>query len=569
MTTIPASDIVNVVPSVIDAGGTGLDLGGLMLTNSTRVPVGTIAAFTSPSTVAAYFGIGSAEALAAEKYFNGYNNSPVKPSQLLFVQYPTATVGVPAYLRGGIVSTLTLAQLQATPVGTITLTIDGVAVTSGSINLAAVTSFSDAATAITTALNYFDAQVTAAIAGNTMTVSAVTSGALAVGQVISGAGVTPGTTITALGSGTGGTGTYTVSATQTVASTAIKGGQAVVTYDTIAGAFVITAGTPGAAGNIGFANSAATANYLKLHSGGGGVTSQGAAVGVPATAMAAIIADTQNWATFTTLTKPSVVDMVAFAKWANDQDARYVYVMWDTDITVTTPSAPTAAGTQIIAAGYGSTVPIYTPTNSPQLAAVVMGGIASIDFERVEGRTNLAFRAQDGLLPSVTNKTIADNLIANGYNFYGAYATANDDFVFFYPGSVTGPFEWIDSLVNQIWMNNEFQLALMTLLTSIPSIPYNVQGYALIETTLSDPIAAAVSFGAVRSGVPLSNLQAAQVNSAAGAEVADVITQRGWYLQVAPASPEVRAARGSPPITFWYTDGQSVQKISLNSVEIA
>jgi hypothetical protein len=49
----------------------------------------------------------------------------------------------------------------------------------------------------------------------------LSSGSLHVGQTITGAGVTAGTTITALGTGTGGTGTYTVSASQTVASTSI------------------------------------------------------------------------------------------------------------------------------------------------------------------------------------------------------------------------------------------------------------------------------------------------------------------------------------------------------------
>lgn len=65
------------------------------------------------------------------------------------------------------------------------------------------------------------ASVTASIATTTMTVTAVGSGALVVGQEISGSGVTAGTKITALLTGTGGTGTYTVSASQTVASTTI------------------------------------------------------------------------------------------------------------------------------------------------------------------------------------------------------------------------------------------------------------------------------------------------------------------------------------------------------------
>jgi hypothetical protein len=51
-----------------------------------------------------------------------------------------------------------------------------------------------------------------------LTVTAVGSGALGVGDVLSGTGVTVGTAITALGTGTGGTGTYYVNDSETVAS---------------------------------------------------------------------------------------------------------------------------------------------------------------------------------------------------------------------------------------------------------------------------------------------------------------------------------------------------------------
>ena len=65
------------------------------------------------------------------------------------------------------------------------------------------------------------AEFTASISGTTMTVSAVASGTIKVGIRILGTGVTANTTITALGTGTGGVGTYTVSASQTVSSTTI------------------------------------------------------------------------------------------------------------------------------------------------------------------------------------------------------------------------------------------------------------------------------------------------------------------------------------------------------------
>jgi hypothetical protein len=62
------------------------------------------------------------------------------------------------------------------------------------------------------------AAVTASISGTTMTVSSVSSGKMTVGQAVRGDGVSLGTQITALGSGTGQGATYTVSVSQTVPS---------------------------------------------------------------------------------------------------------------------------------------------------------------------------------------------------------------------------------------------------------------------------------------------------------------------------------------------------------------
>jgi hypothetical protein len=66
-------------------------------------------------------------------------------------------------------------------------------------------------------------EFTGAIAGGVLTVSAVSTGTLAVGQTISGTNddVANGTRIVSLGSGSGGTGTYNVSISQTVGSEAM------------------------------------------------------------------------------------------------------------------------------------------------------------------------------------------------------------------------------------------------------------------------------------------------------------------------------------------------------------
>jgi hypothetical protein len=83
-----------------------------------------------------------------------------------------------------------------------------------------------------------------------------------------------------------------------------------------------------------------------------------------------------------------------------------------------------------------------------------------------------------------------------------------------------------------------------------------------------DVINQGLNFGAFRAGVTLSEAQAAEVNADAGITISTILNQRGWYFQVLDASPQVRQARGSPPITFWYMDGESVQRINIASIDL-
>ena len=499
MQTIPASAIVNVVPGVISAGGTGLDLQALVLTEGTRVPIGAVLAFPSALAVSGYFGGSSAEAAAAANYFAGFQNSNIKPGSILFAQFNN-DAAVAAWLRGGSLAAMTLAQLQALS-GVLAVTVNGTLYTSGTINLSAATSFSNAAT------------------------------------IIQAAFVTPPFT---------------------------------VTFDSVASAFIVTSTTTGAASTISFGSGSISA-ALALSLATGAVNSQGADVTTAAAFMAGIIAITTNWASFVNLTDPDDgagnTIKQAFAAWNNTQDNAYVYVAWDTDITPTESTAATTSLGYILKQNQSSgTCPIYSADNT--LAMFVCGAIASLDFTEHNGRITFAFKSQAGLVASVTSQTAAANLMANGYNFYGAYATANDEFVFLYPGSVTGEFKWLDSYVDQIWLNNSFQLDLMTLMTQAKSVPYAPPGYAQVRAACMDTINAGLNFGAFIGGVPLSSLQASEVNNAAGLAIDQVLSSQGWYLQILPAAAQTRANRQSPPMTFWYMDGGSVQQINLASIEV-
>src|SRR5690242_16332712 len=143
--SISASQIVSVTPSVLSAGGSALDLNGLILTTSTRVPIGTAVAFPSSQSVSQYFGVSAPETGLGNVYFLGFDNSTVKPGNLLFWQYNT--VAVSAWLRGGNISSTTLTALQSLS-GSLNVTIDGSLKTASNISLSAATSFSSAASII-------------------------------------------------------------------------------------------------------------------------------------------------------------------------------------------------------------------------------------------------------------------------------------------------------------------------------------------------------------------------------------------------------------------------------------
>lgn len=663
MTTIPARDIVSINPGVLPAGGSALDMIGLLLTSSTRVPIGTIQPFASGDDVGDYFGENSQEKELADIYFLGFDNSHKKPGSVLFAQYNQGAVA--AYIRSGAVASLSLAQLQSIS-GTLAITVDGYPRSAAALNLSSATSFSAAAALIQTALNAGAANPSVAsvtgsigpqtssfngsIAGNLLTVNTISTGTLYPGTTVTGSGVTAatkitgqisGTTggvglytvnnnqviaaeamtgayglltvtavssgtlalgltvtgtgggvitatkITALGTGTGGTGTYIVDVSQTktlAAGVSAAGSDVTVSYDSTFGSFIITSGVyTGGESTMAFATGT-TSTSLKLTSATGALLSQGLDGQTPGAFMDDVIDVTQNWATFMTLFDPDYetgsTQKQLFAEWVNSENNQFAYVGFDTDITATTIVPASSSLGQILNDSNSSGTFLHWSEDvdeGAKKAAFVCGTAASIDFTQRNGRITFAFRSQTGLLADVVNQSVAHNLggdpqsigsRGNYYNFYGAYATRNDQFVWENRGFVSGPFLWFDSYINQIWLNNALQLALMVLLQSSYSIPYNTAGYALIEAACLDPISDALNFGAIRAGITLSQSQRAQVNNNAGIDIADTIEQRGWYLQILDASPQVRVARASPPMTLWYTDGQSVQAINLASIEI-
>ena len=647
MTTIAASQIVNVLPSVLSAGGNELVLNGMVLTNRREVPINAPFGFTTPTAVANFFGATSVEAQIAAIYFKGYLNALQRPKQILFAQYPAAAVG--AYVRGGNVSGLsipTLASLQ----GAFSVVIDGNTYSASSLSLAGATSFTAAAALIQAGLNATlpaassftgsiapaSTTLTGSIAGNVLTVSAIVSGSivpgaqlsgtgiaagtaitsqmsgltggvgtyavsvaqvvpstsgltaasglltvsamssgtLSVGQTVTGTGIAAGTIITGLGTGIGLVGTYVLGKSQTVASEAMTstGTPLTVGYNSQLGQFYIQSGAPGSQSTSAYATGS-LATSLLMTSATGAVLSPGSAAQAPSTTMNAIVGVTQNWATFMLAQDPDMGSGSAvkqlFAAWVSQTNDRYLYAAGDTDTSpcVAFPAPASFGYIATVINGFDGTMPLYDPTFFT-LPAFVCGMVASINYGATNGTITMAFKGQDGIVATVTDSTTANNLDENGYSFYGAYATANQNFRFLYPGSVSGQWEWADDFVNQIWLNNEIQLALMELATNTPKIPYDNYGYELIVAACLDPINAGLNNGMIQTGVSLSTEQAAEANLLAGVKVDTVLQSQGWYLQVKDPGAAARGARTTPACLLLYTSGEAVQQITLNSVEV-
>ena len=515
--TIPASQIASVIPGVLSPGGSGLVINGLVLTENVLMPTGTVQSFASAQAVSDFFGPSSAEYAYASIYFAGMVNGTQLPSSILFASY-NGTAARAAFLNSGSFAHYSLAEMQAIT-GVLTLTVDGTTFTSSSINLTGIASQSLMAIAIEDAFT------------------------------------TPNFT---------------------------------VTWSSVSSEFVFTSNSTGVNSTITFGTGTIADNLL-VTSAAGAILSQGAAVDTPSVAMNRIWQLNQNWATMATLFEPSLSDKKLFAAWFSDDGDQVLWVAWDSDSNA---SVSGGAGTFGVWAKTNKVNGVMCIGGDPAIgslaplvlnvAAFVQGTIASINYSAANGSIALAGKSAQAaaVLPTCANLQTYINLLANGYSCYGAFASRNTGFTFFSNGNMPGSIPWANLYVDQIWLNSQFELALLNLYTIVGKIPYDPFGYGLIRAALvgqstdannandNGPINNALNNGVIQTGVTLSSSQAAQVNAAAGATVAPTIQTNGYYLQILDPGATARNAGATPIINFWYTSGGSVLSFSMDSINI-
>ena len=515
--TIPASVIANVIPGVLSPGGAGLVMNGLVLTENVTLPTNTVQSFASAQAVSDFFGPSSAEYAYASIYFAGMVNGTQLPSALLFASY-NGTSARAATLTTGSFANYSLAEMQAIS-GVLTLTVNGTAFTSSSISLTGVASQSLMAAAIENAFT------------------------------------TP---------------------------------NFAVSWSGTSHQFVFTSNSTGIYSTITFGTGTISTNLLTT-SAAGAVLSQGAAVDTPSAAMDRIWQLNQNWASMVTLFEPDLADKQLFAGWFSEQNGQVGYVAWDSDSNA---SVSGGAGTFGVGAKANNVNGVMCIGGDPALgslaplclnaAAFVQGMIASINYSQTNGSITLAGKSANSAAVQATcaNLQTYNNLLANGYSCYGAFASRNQGFTFFSNGNMPGKIPWANLYVDQIWLNAQFELALLTLYTTFGKIPYDPYGYGLTRSALigqnntgaatdNGPINNALNNGVIQKGVSLTSLQASAINSAAGnSNAATAVQNNGWYLQILDPGAEARNAGQTPIINFWYTSGGAVLQFSMASINV-
>lgn len=524
--SIPASDLVSITPRVLAGEGQELAFNGLFLTSNPLMPVDTIQRFFNASEVAEFFGYDSDAYKAAVVYFNGFDNSLQKPSCLFFFRHiatDTASFvrGLPSENEGELLN-----HLKAITNGQITINLGPSPLTLNAMDFSQCNSLSACAKVLQDAINNEGSDTNSELWLKTT-----------------------------------------------------------VEYSSLTKAFSVFAGVKGSE----IAASPFTGDVAEVM---GLSLSTNAAVSVGGSARSytetldRAVTYTANFVSFSTVEEvTNLEDAQALANWTNahaiDGD-QFLYVYYSTDVTLAannTDSQASAVGkarvgsARVVNAGSGQEIVKDFKANNYEgvtavygdlrYAAFIMGCAASISWAAPNSVISFAYKSQNGLIANVTDKATAAKLDLMGINYIGDYASRSDQFVLLQKGSMFGQFSWIDTYLNNIWLNNKLQTAIINGFEVNFRVPHTPEGYALIRAWIQTPVQAALRNGVIEPDITLSSSQIQALKAEAGQDISTSLIRNGYYFQIDEATAQTRSERESPPCRFWYTSGGAIHKISL------
>ena len=526
---ISIDQIVTVTRTTVGANFQQAALIENFLTENILVPADNnrVKQFFSLANVGAYFGTTSDEYAVAQNYFYGYDNSRTKPQSILFSRYvQTATA---AYMFGSpiISPTATVTAIKALSSPVMTTHINGVTqtLTLAQSDFASATGLTDIAAVIETAL---DAELAAC------TVSVI------------------------------GTNQFMIEAPSSGASTSLIG------YCT---------------GNV--------TELMLLNADDFPTLSQGTTGGNAAFNMGLILNATSNWMALSYVKRltgdvigsgyPVTVDL---SSWIGLQNGNYVGLWWEGGAAPTNANATNYLSTILVEAGYGTStngqitfnIPIQVDynglstintvtTNEIGRYAAFVGGIgASINYSLANSKINFAAKAQSILPVNVTNDTDYKILLLRGYNVYGQFASRTTTYNFTENGSMGGTLLWIDNYYDAVWLSDQLQNQVATLIKNSNRIPYNSDGVASLVAVLNGVAQAGLTNNVIEPGNTFTPDQIIQITNLVGEDVSPLLTQNGFYIYATPITAQQRIGRLQYQLYMLYTNGGAINQVAIGQV---
>jgi len=493
--------VVNIIPKLIRAIGSGYKESGLLLTQDLALPYGQVFRFQSSDAVSAYFGSASPLVDAARIYFTSHDIKTKLPSELLIANFNLGNaVG---WIRGSQIQRK-ISELNTISNGYITLNVNDKNTLISDIDFTGAVSYTEMAAILQTAIDEISPSLSC-------------------------------------------------------------------TFDLIRQAFLIMGDS---STTLGFAVNSINvgtdvSDILGLTESAGAIISDPHTGNIAISdVMDNICLDTENWLSFTTDWLPDLNSRLEFGAWNSSKynGARFIYCEYDTDGAVLTAASNADFASLAAENGYVAILPIYGQL-AHAMFALSCG--AAVNRAETNGRYALAGKHQAGLPVTIDNSLDFDILITKGYSCYADFATAGNRFRWFQNGAILGPYKWFDALQGHVWLNDNIQVNSASIIDQIKAFPYNNDGFAMIDSALSEAANLALNNGVATRGVMISDSQKNLILAELGQDISDTLFAAGFYNHIVAPTADIRLNRGSPIVRFYYNDGGVIQKIDVISSSIA
>ena len=338
---------------------------------------------------------------------------------------------------------------------------------------------------------------------------------------------------------------------------------ATVTYNTVQNKFVITSTLTGTTSTIGYGSAPSSGTDLSaalgLTQALGAVLSQGNDALTVAENMDRITGVTRNFVGFTTLTKPSDANAVAYAAWA-DLDDDYVYFYHSNDNTLLSKATNTSS-VPVSLQSYNTTASVFGDAYD---AVFMLAVGASIKWDSANALKTWFAKSASGLNAKVLSDTEAEALESIRCNYIGQFATRNAEFTLLNRGCLSGTqYGFIDVLYGAIWLRARLQRGLMDCFAGNNRIPYIQNGYGILATFIAEAIDEALGNGVIDVGLRISDSERITIMNEINEDISVELLNNGYWYKISDPTANARADRQSPVMAMYYTYAGSVQQIEF------